>query len=71
MMGRISFGDAVYLVLTGDLPSPDVSRIVEALMTFDSNRVSDPGTSMTTLLMSWSGATSRLITRANDIAPKR
>jgi len=32
MMGRVSFGEAVYLVLTGELPSPDVGRLVEALL---------------------------------------
>ena len=32
MMGRVSFGEAVYLILTGELPSPDVGRLVEALL---------------------------------------
>lgn len=32
LMGRVSFGDAVYLVLTGDLPSPSIGRLVEAML---------------------------------------
>ena len=32
MMGRVSFGESVYLILTGELPSPDVGRLVEALL---------------------------------------
>ena len=32
MMGRVSFGESVYLILTGELPSPDVGRLVDALL---------------------------------------
>jgi citrate synthase len=32
MMGRVSFGEAVYLVLRGELPGPRVGRLVEALL---------------------------------------
>lgn len=32
LMGRVSFGDAIYLVLTGDLPSPSIGRLVEAML---------------------------------------
>ena len=32
MMGRVSFGEAVYLILTGELPSRDAGRLVEALL---------------------------------------
>jgi citrate synthase len=32
LMGRVSFGDAVYLLLTGDLPSSSVSRLVDAML---------------------------------------
>ncbi len=32
MMGRVSFADSIYLVLTGELPTPAVGRIVEALL---------------------------------------
>ena len=32
MMGRVGFGDAIYLLLVGELPSPSVSRIVSAIL---------------------------------------
>lgn len=32
LMGRVSFGDAIYLLLTGDLPSSSVSRVMEAML---------------------------------------
>ena len=35
LMGRVTFGDAVYLLLTGELPSPSISRLVGAMLTGD------------------------------------
>jgi citrate synthase len=32
LMARVSFGDAIYLILTGDLPSPSIGRLVEAML---------------------------------------
>jgi citrate synthase len=32
MMGRVSFGEGVYLLLTGELPTPSISRLVEAML---------------------------------------
>ena len=32
LMGRVSFGDAIYLLLTGDLPSPSIGRLVDAML---------------------------------------
>lgn len=32
LMGRVSFADAVYLLLTGDLPSSSVSRLIDAML---------------------------------------
>jgi len=32
LMGRVSFGDAIYLLLTGDLPTPSISRLVDAML---------------------------------------
>ena len=32
LMGRVSFGEAIFLVLTGELPTPAVGRLVEALL---------------------------------------
>jgi citrate synthase len=33
LMGRVYFGDAVYLLLTGELPSPAISRLIGAMLT--------------------------------------
>lgn len=33
MMGRLSFGDAIYLLLVGELPSPTVGKLLEAVLT--------------------------------------
>lgn len=32
MMGRTSFGETIYLLLTGELPSPSIGRLVEAML---------------------------------------
>jgi citrate synthase len=32
MMGRLSFGESIYLLLTGELPSPGIGRLVEAML---------------------------------------
>lgn len=32
LMGRVSFGDAIYLLLAGELPSSSVSRLVDAML---------------------------------------
>lgn len=32
MMGRVSFPDAVYLLLTGELPSPAIGRMISAIL---------------------------------------
>ena len=31
-MGRLTFGDAIYLMLTGELPRPSISRLVDAML---------------------------------------
>jgi citrate synthase len=32
LMGRISFGEMVYLVLKGDLPTPEIGKLMDAIM---------------------------------------
>src|SRR5215472_16403133 len=32
LMGRLSFGAAVYLILTGELPKPEVARLMDAIL---------------------------------------
>jgi citrate synthase len=45
LMGRVPFGDAVYLMLTGDLPSSSISTIINAmLVSFIDHGVTPPST---------------------------
>ena len=32
VMGRVNFGEAVYLMLTGELPTPSIGRLVDAML---------------------------------------
>ncbi len=32
LMGRVTFGDSLYLLLTGELPSPSIARLVDAIL---------------------------------------
>src|SRR5215471_20366543 len=32
MMGRLQFGDAIYLLLTGELPTPSIGRLMDAML---------------------------------------
>ncbi len=32
LMGRVPFGDAIYLLLTGELPTPSIGRLVDAML---------------------------------------
>lgn len=32
LMGRVSFGDAIYLLLTGELPTPSITRLIDAML---------------------------------------
>jgi citrate synthase len=32
LMGRVSFADAIYLLTTGDLPTPSITRLLDALL---------------------------------------
>ena len=32
LMGRVTFGDALYLLLSGELPSPSIARLVDAIL---------------------------------------
>ncbi|MEZ5320343.1 MAG: citrate/2-methylcitrate synthase, partial [Vicinamibacterales bacterium] len=32
LMGRVSFGETVYLLLTGELPTPSIGRLMDAML---------------------------------------
>ena len=45
LMGRVSFGEAIYLLLMGELPSPAIRRLIEALLvSFIDHGVTSPST---------------------------
>src|SRR5690606_36047431 len=45
MMGRLSFGEAIYLLLVGEVPGPAIGRLVEALLvSFIDHGVTPPPT---------------------------
>jgi citrate synthase len=45
LMGRVHFGEVVYLLLTGDLPTPSIGRLVDAmLVSFIDHGVTPPST---------------------------
>lgn len=44
-MGRVGFGDTIHLLLTGDLPTPSISRLIDAiLVSFIDHGVTPPST---------------------------
>jgi citrate synthase len=45
LMGRANFGEAIYLLLTGDLPPPSIARLMDAmLVSFIDHGVTPPST---------------------------
>jgi citrate synthase len=45
LMGRVTFGEAVYLLFTGELPTPSIGRLVEAmLLSFIDHGATPPST---------------------------
>ena len=45
LMGRVPFSDVIYLLLTGDLPTPSISRVIAAiLVSFIDHGVTPPST---------------------------
>lgn len=32
LMGRVAFGDAVYLLFTGEMPTPSIARLIDAIL---------------------------------------
>ena len=45
IMGRLTFGEAIYLLLMGEVPSPGISSLMEALLiSFIDRRATQPST---------------------------
>ena len=68
IMGRISFGETVYLVLTGELPSPDVGRLFEALLVSSVDHGVTPPSTLAARNVATTGAPTRAAAAAGVLA---
>ena len=68
MMGRVSFSEAVYLVLTGELPSRDVGRLVEALLVATIDHGATPPSTIAARSVATTGAPMRAAAAAGVLA---
>jgi citrate synthase len=55
-MGRITFGEAIYLLLTGELPSPAIGRLMEALLVSTIDHGTTPPSTLTARNAATTGA---------------
>src|SRR5438445_526634 len=56
MMGRLSFADAVYLLLMGELPTPAIGRMLNAVLVSSLDHGVTPPSTMATRNVATSGA---------------
>lgn len=68
LMGRVSFGEAIYLVLTGELPSKDVGRLIEALLVSAIDHGSTPPSTIAARSVATTGAPMRAAAAAGVLA---
>ena len=68
LMGRLSFGDAVYLLLVGDMPSRTVSRIMEALLVSSIDHGAIPPSTIAARTVAGTGAPLRTAAAAGVLA---
>src|SRR6187401_1842129 len=59
MMGRVSFGEAVYLLLTGELPSPSIGRLLDAMLVSFIDHGATPPSTMSARYAATTGASIR------------
>jgi succinyl-CoA synthetase alpha subunit len=57
LMGHVSFGAAVYLILTGELPSPPVGRLMDALLVSSIDHGATPPSALSARTVASTGAT--------------
>jgi citrate synthase len=57
LMGRVSFGAAVYLILTGELPSPAVARLLDAILVSSIDHGATPPSALAARTVASTGAT--------------
>jgi citrate synthase len=59
MMGRLTFGEAIYLLLVGELPSPAIGKIVEAMLVSFIDHGPTPPSTLAARNVATTGATLR------------
>ena len=59
MMGRLTFGDAIYLLLVGELPSPGMGKMVEAMLVSFIDHGPTPPSTLAARNVATTGATLR------------
>ena len=57
LMGRVSFGAAVYLILTGDLPSTALARLMDAILVSSIDHGATPPSALAARTVASTGAT--------------
>ena len=57
LMGRVSFGAAVYLILTGELPSPAIARLMDAILVSSIDHGATPPSALSSRTVASTGAT--------------
>src|SRR6266576_3344966 len=57
LMGRVSFGAAVYLIFTGELPSPAVARLMDAILVSSIDHGATPPSALSARTVASTGAT--------------
>ena len=68
IMGRLSFGDAIYLLLTGELPSPNVSRVMDAVLIASIDHGATPPSTLAARHVAGTGAPLRAAAAAGVLA---
>jgi citrate synthase len=59
MMGRLTFGEAIYLLLVGELPSPAIGKLVEAMLVSFIDHGPTPPSTLAARNVATTGATLR------------
>ena len=68
IMGRLSFGEAIYLLLVGELPSPALGRLMEALLVSSIDHGVEPPSTLAARTVAGTGAPPRAAAAAGVLA---
>jgi len=68
LMGRLAFGDAIYLLLLGELPSPSISKLIDAILVSFIDHGATPPSTLAARNAATTGATVRGAVAAGVVA---